>query len=127
MSTMQRPTKVRLGVRTYQIKYLQDEEWVEQGHDESQRGVCNNILGVIFIRKTVGEWVMDEDGLRETVFHEVMHAVASCSMTWNSWDIVRKRVRDDYDSVEEFIVGGWSPTMLAMLRDNPDLRKWLMA
>lgn len=126
MANVQRPKNIRVGVRTYGISYLNDEQWEEGGHDPNERGVCNNVLGMIYVLETVGEWAHDEPQIKEILWHEAMHAVASTSMAWNVWDMLDK-ANMTYDDMEEYLVGGWSPVQLKMMHDNPEFVKWVMA
>jgi hypothetical protein len=123
---VQRPSKVRIGVRTYAIKYLNDDQWHAGDHQDDERGECNNVTGTISVRAKVGEWSHDEPQVREILWHELMHACASTSMAWNTWDMMDKS-RLTYDDMEEWMVGGWSPVQLKMMMDNPALMRYLLS
>lgn len=124
-----KPEHIIVGHRTYTVNWLTEEEWHMNPHlDNDNRGQTDNVDGNICVRLFQGR---DDGGdaaidmLREVLLHEVMHAVSTISMVWNSWGIHSERFKDDWDGVEEVIVGGWAPPLLQVLRDNPEFVKWL--
>ncbi len=81
--------------------------------DNSQAcGLCGEDKQQIHIDNDLGPTVE-----RETVLHEVMHAI------WHQTELDRKFK----DSDEEMVAWTLAPRLLALLRDNEELVRWLMS
>ena len=103
-----RPESVRVGAHVYDI------EW---DHDLAQfnaAGVTNN--------DTLKIGVDQKNALpvqQETMVHELLHAV------WNQTSL-RTRIPDaDTDSPGEAAIQDLAPVLYALLRDNPEVVKWV--
>lgn len=72
------------------------------------QGACDRELQIIAIR---GGGALTEDKARETLLHEVLHAVIGTA---------RIEPFGDHEA-EEQVVGQLAPHLLAVLRDNPAL------
>lgn len=60
--------------------------------------------------------------------HELLHCCLRLGGVWPDQyaDVVHEaRGRDGGVSVEEFVIAGTAAPLLGILRDNPDLLKWL--
>lgn len=119
-----RPDHVRLGTRTYDIRWLSEEEWPHE--DNGQRGVTKHVTQEIIIRLAPDHEVAKDEQFREVLVHEILHAVSSCSMAWNVWDVINRDVRDDFNQVEEVLVGLWAPWLLGVFKDNPGVMAYLL-
>jgi hypothetical protein len=118
---MRRPTKARIGWATWDIYWIPDEKWDEIGSEVAPdwSGGTIGTRHAIYMRvmKT-----MDEQYLRETLFHEIQHACWVMSNACNFW---RHMSRNKMDEFEEMVIGASSGTLLAALQDSPGLRSYL--
>lgn len=62
---------------------------------------------------------LNESKKKITVFHEIMHAAR---MTFE----FEQPKKNDYESWEHYFIGIWENTLLMIMRDNPQLTKWLL-
>lgn len=81
---------------------------------EGNLGYTQDSRNVIVIDKD-----QSESKKKVTVWHELMH---SARMTFDT-DDTRKL---DYEGWEHHFIGVWENSLLMILRDNPDLTKWLL-
>ena len=108
---MSTPTSVRVGPYTYTIKV--DAERIKELEKESDTdlfGMTTHGHLEIVLQPDVADTV-----LRETMLHEVLHAVL-----FNTGLSDRMT-----DKAEEHLVRALSPALFALLRENPDLVRYL--
>lgn len=75
-------------------------------------GLCDNVKGVITVIPNI-----DEFSERDTVLHEIMHAIL----------YQQDNHRPDDQSLEESFVRPLATGIIAVLQDNPQLAQWLIA
>lgn len=110
---MNRPTQVRIGPFTWSIEYSDEALAAMDDIDGKQRlGVtCERPLRIV-----VGVAGRPEQAIRETVVHELLHAV---NLTF------AVRVPEYGDDKEEEMVATLATPLLGLLQDNPGLVAWL--
>lgn len=115
-----RPDTVIVGFQTYTIEYASVDEWDAQRRPEEAAGVTHADQASIVLLITPN---LDENKLRERVLHEITHAV------WASNNMTHLVTMDGGlpDDVEESIVLMQSTALLQVMRDNPEVVKYLTA
>jgi hypothetical protein len=58
--------------------------------------------------------------VQSTVLHEILHAAR---MTYDN--NARPGKKADFNELEHYFIGVWEPTLLQIIKDNPELIKWL--
>jgi hypothetical protein len=114
-----RPNAVKVGPFTYEIEWLDNGQWLTNGHSDDFGGLSDHEPMVIRMRATDAR---SEDSLRETLLHEVLHCVGAV-IGINHFT----PVADDENNAEEKIVTMTSPTLLGVLRDNPGVLAYLIS
>lgn len=108
---MTTPTSVRVGPYRYTVKVDADRiKELEKESDTDLYGITTHGLLEIVLQPAVADMV-----LRETLLHEVLHAVL-----FNTGLADRMT-----DKAEEHLVRALSPALFSLLRDNPDLVQYL--
>lgn len=104
------PNPVRVGHVRYEVRY-------EKGLSSTAgaAGVCGTDTQTVLIDPDLGP-----DATRETVLHELLHALVD----YADLDV---RLADVEKALEERVVNSLAPVLLAALRDNPTLVKFLVA
>lgn len=123
---VKRPGEVLVLHRNYNIQWVPDKHWSKQGLDKANRGQTDTVTGDIYVRM---EWEgsnAHEDVLREVLLHEIMHAIGSACMWWNTWDIIDRKKRKDYHEIEECLISTWTPVLLKTMNDNPAVMAYLL-
>jgi hypothetical protein len=117
-----RPTSVKVGIYEYVVLWIDDKEW--RGMDDTDNGHIGDHHGPsarIRIRLVPD---CHEQTFRETLWHEIMHAV------WYQTDMngnpVSVEVVGEVDQ-EETIIARSSYLFLQVLQDNPDVMAYLSA
>ena len=64
---------------------------------------------------------LHESKKKVTVFHEIMHAARMVFETANP------KKNADYEELEHHFIAVWENSLLLILRDNPELREWLVS
>lgn len=64
---------------------------------------------------------MPESKKKVTLFHEILHAAR---MAWENQTKPGKGA--SFEDWEHYFIGVWETTMILVLRDNPELVKWLL-
>jgi hypothetical protein len=59
---------------------------------------------------------------QDTLLHEILHSINETNSTSNWWKSVQSDPNGDF---EEALVSSTTPVLLAVLRDNPHVLKWL--
>lgn len=103
---MKFPSKVRVGAHVYRLKYD-----IELRRHELT-GLCSTDPQWI----SIAPGVMAATTERETVLHELLHAV------WNQTALAKKMTPDE----QEEAIWQLAPLVLALLRDNPRLVTYLI-
>jgi hypothetical protein len=119
-----KPDTVRVLHRAYEVKWLLDIEWKGAGLDMDLRGYSDHSTQFIAVRLEMEGEPVHKDGLQEVFLHELLHAVHNSTMIWNSWDDMPSK---DYSTIDELFVGFASPVLLNVMRDNPDVVKWVVS
>lgn len=112
-----RPTSVKVGWNTLTIEWLDDDAWYAQRQDDNWGGVTIHESSRILLRCSEGR---SEDSLRETLLHEITHAV------WSSRGINHFPRPEDAEDLEEYIVTIQSGGLLQVINDNPGVMAYLL-
>ena len=109
---MKKPRRVKVGAHWYRIIYKRIEA--------SASGFCYRVAKKIEISdKLAGSY------LAETLLHETMHAV------WYEWGVVNSEMpMEAYAAgvaTEEHAINGLANGLMAVFRDNPQFRAFIMA
>lgn len=120
-----RPSSVHVGPQVLTIGYITEKKWRKRGYDPSKMGHMWWPGGEILIRCQTDGTDLAEDNLRETLFHEILHA---CNEV-NGLNSVggAEAIPEEFEALEEMIVAMTSPVLLMVLRDNPDVLAYLLA
>lgn len=113
---MERPTEVKVGPWVYRIRYYTDKKWVKAGKETHWGGESLHEEQQINLRKTPHR---GEGSLKETLLHEILH----CVFVVTALNHYTRPRRGDLD---EYIISGMSPTLLAVLQDNPKVLAYLV-
>ena len=119
-----KPEQVRVGHRMYKVLWLLEEEYKAAGHDVGNRGHSDHASQEIVVLLELDGVEVAKDSLQEVLLHEVLHCCTNVSMTWNSWDLFHSK---EWETMDEVMVGTTAPIFLAVMRDNPDMMKWLLS
>src|SRR5688572_10519908 len=106
-----KPDLLKVGHRTYAIKWLLDSEWKAHALDPDNRGESHHTTQTIYVRLDMEDDEAHKDMLQEVLLHETLHCVTNTSMVWNMWDNLRSD-REEFSLVEEWIVGAQAPILL---------------
>lgn len=109
-----RPSKVKVMMITYVIRWLNEDEWFTERYDNEEVGRTERSRGVISIRI---DSQSNEDSLKEVLVHELLHCCTEMSSTAK----FLKEVGDP----EEFWVAQVSPVLTTVLKENPALVAYL--
>jgi hypothetical protein len=115
-----RPDHVFIHNHTYEIKWMNAEEWQRGDYSTDEDGLTYNDRGLILMRLVPDRL---ESMYQETLMHEIMHAIwcdtgLSLHGDWDSGEIGDK---------EEYIILRTSPSLVFMLKNNPHVTKYLLA
>lgn len=111
---MGRPTKFRAGGFNWKVEYFLHKDWPTE--DDSKMGVSHVDMHKVHIRLSDKEARYGEGAIKETLLHELMHVCYFISG------------RDHEDTFkEEDTIRFLSPTLLAVLRDNLPVARYLLA
>jgi hypothetical protein len=106
---MKRPETVKVGPYTYEIV------WDDRlGPVSSAMGATNEQLVKLFIDPT-----NDEQAVRETLVHEVLHAI------WKQTSLLVRFPDGAGDSDGETIIQDLAPRIFALLLENREVVKWI--
>jgi hypothetical protein len=114
-NSVRRPKTVKVLVQTYKIMWFNEDQWYAHHLGQDDAGITQRDSGEIWLR---ADPTSDEDSLRMTLMHEVLH----CCTQATRLDKYLKEVEDP----EEFIVGQVSPVLLQVMNDNPGLMAYLL-
>lgn len=112
-----RPDHVFIINHTYQIIWLNEDEWLDDRHDPDSDAETYARVNHIYMRIRQG---VHETHYQEVLWHEIGHCIWDCTMLTH---VDLHELKD----AEEFVVGLQSPPMVFVLRQNPDLLKWLVS
>lgn len=113
------PPSIRVGTVTYRVTDDPDE-WIRKEHaeqDKSKLGRTEHREATIWLDPDAAPTVK-----RQTLWHEVMHALAFAVMGARHWT----NLGETADEREEAVILAWEHPTLAVLRDNPALVQYLM-
>lgn len=107
------PKSLKIGAQVYEIIELnpKDDALLTDGSS----GYTQDARNVIVIDK-----FLHESKKKVTVWHEVLHA------TRFTFENTRPRKQAEYEEWEHHFIGIWENSLLMVLRDNPELTKWLL-
>lgn len=112
-----RPTSVKVGWADFSISYIANEEWGKKHpNHEDDSGLMWAVDQTIAVRC---QDEVHEQVIRETLLHEIMHAV------WYISYLTYKKPNEFLDFEEEIVRHSSGP-MLSVLQDNPILVKYLL-
>lgn len=114
-SVIKRPTKVKVGPLTYDVRWLNEDEWYAQRYEEETIGLCERDKCLISIR---ADTTAAEDALRLTLLHEILH-------TTTEEGRITPFIKE-VDDAEEFVVRLMAPVLLGILNDNPNVVAYLL-
>ncbi len=108
------PAKVKIGMQVFDILERASKQ---DGmlHDGSY-GYTLDSKNMIVLDKD-----MHPSKKRVTLFHEVMHAVR---MVYEN--PTKPSAKSSYEDWEHHFIGIWENALLTVLKDNPELRKYLL-
>jgi|AntRauMFilla1563_2_1112583.scaffolds.fasta_scaffold56557_1 hypothetical protein len=110
---MQMPTQIKVGPQLFTI--LEKTRKEDSLLNEGNYGYTLDQFNRIVIDKD-----MHKSKKQSTVLHELMHAAR---MVWQT--PTQPTSVDSFEVWEHFFIGLYENSILMLLQDNPDLRKWL--
>jgi hypothetical protein len=120
------PQSVRIGARTWKVRWYPHNKWLEEKLDEGNKGLTEVANSNIYLRTSRlysdsgVEVQYDWQSLAETFLHECLHA-----MLWDtSLDRYPRSPQGKWDQ-EEYTVVQLAPRLQAFLLDNPDALAWV--
>lgn len=115
-----RPTSVTVGHATYDIRWIEETPWMKEFAAQADKGGFFWVDGNVICMRTQNEGDdRHDDSLRETLLHEILHAC------WHHTNMAHHGAVEK-DDLEEWVVGTLSFPLIAVLRANPDLVRWLL-
>jgi hypothetical protein len=114
-AVVKRPTSIKVLAVTYTVTWLTEDEWYAHHLDQDAVGITERDSGVIWMR---ADPTSNEDSLRMTMLHEVLHTCTQASRF--------ERYLKEVEDPEEFFIGQISPVLLQVLHDNPNLMGYLL-
>jgi hypothetical protein len=109
------PKSVKIGVQVFEIiERAQKEDGMLS---DGSYGYTLDTQNLIVI-----ESGMHPTKKKVTVLHEVLHAAR---MVFDN--SVKPKRSDDFESWEHYFIGVWENSLILIMRDNPELVKWLTA
>lgn len=112
-----RPDHAFVGNHTYSIEWLDVQEWEDRRLDDSADAMTHARHQTIQVR-VYGPSA--ESHYQEVLLHELLHTV------WDSTMLTHQDLTKQ-DDAEEFVISMQSPPLLFILKQNPDLVKWLLS
>jgi hypothetical protein len=115
-----RPDQVRIGNHLYVVHWIDGMEWQGRDFDMSKDGLTYSMNQQIFIRLVPDR---RESLYQEIFLHELLHALwdshgVSLDPNWN---------QGEPDDVEENLALYTAPALVAVLKGNPHVAKYLIA
>jgi len=114
------PSTVQIGSVTYTVT-VDPDAWMRHEHEHQTKGFygyTNHVQATILLSPEV-----TPDVARQTLWHEVMHALCEVTMGSPDWRGLGKEKSDR----EEAVVRAFESPTLLVLRDNPELVAYLTA
>jgi hypothetical protein len=107
------PDQVKIGSQTWRIEYrLRSEDGMLSDGTYGYTLDSSNLIVV--------DYSNHFNKVQSTVLHEILHAAR---MTYDN--NARPSKKADFAEVEHYFIGVWEPTLLQIIKDNPELLKWL--
>lgn len=110
-----RPSKVKVLTVTYDIHWLNEDEWYAARLDGDAVGITERDMASICMR---ADSTANEDALRATLTHEIMHCCTQASRT--------DKFLTDVSDGEEFFIALIAPLFLHVLQANPKVTAYLL-
>lgn len=107
------PKTVKIGVQTFDIvlKHRKDDATLHEGNYGYTLDEANLIVIDADIHKTKQQ---------VTLLHEILHA---CRMVFDNE--TKPGSKSSFDDWEHYFIGVFENSLLMVLRDNPEIVKWL--
>lgn len=114
-----RPTSLKVGHTTYKIQWWSEKKWLKRDDPERSGSTWYGVAKIRLRLETSGH-AIQEDALRETLLHEILHAC------WEQANLGgRGKIEDN--ELEELIVASLSFPLITVLQENPDVVEYLHA
>jgi len=113
-----RPDHVFIGNHTYRIEWVDVQEWEERRLADDADAMTHARHQTIQVR-LYSQHTM-ESHYQEVLLHEITHAC------WDSTMLTHADLAAQEDA-EEFVISLQSPALLFVLKQNPELTKYLMS
>lgn len=116
---MAKPKHVVVGVNTYRI-YYSKKKWLKYAphrNPDEHSGLMLPERGVILLTG----WQLTGAALRDTVVHEILHAL----FAEHSFANMPGDLPGEKSDLEEYIILLITPHLLQVLMDNPELFDWI--
>lgn len=115
-----RPDFVFVGTKTYEVMFLDEQEWARNHLSESDAGLTYASSNQIYVRLLPGA---TEANVQQVLLHEILHAV------WAETHLTHllEGLPENPDDKEEMIVGMQAPALLFVIQQNPQLVAYLTA
>lgn len=114
-----RPLVMNLLHITWTFEYLEHDDWNATDARKSGVTYCNK--NNMKVRLSDEDGAYSEANIREIVLHEMQHAI------WFSMQLGQHKFPDDTEDLEELVTSSLTAPLLAVLRDNPEIVKYLTA
>jgi len=114
------PATVIVGSVTYRVT-IDPDDWMRYEHKNQSKGCyghTDHVLALILLNPESAP-----DVARQTLWHELIHALCEVTMGRPDWRGLGKEQVDR----EEAVVRAFESPVLLVLRDNPDLVAYLAA
>lgn len=110
---MKTPTKIKIGSQVFRV--IERSRQVDGMLNDSTYGYTLDMENLIVIDAGIAP-----SRKRVTLLHELMHATRLVYDT-----SVTPKKSDSLDVWEHFFIGIWEESLLMLIRENPELMKWL--
>lgn len=111
-----RPSSLKVGLTTYEIRWVTEADWERGQFPDDANGWCNNRQQFIALLHVPD---CQEVEYQQTLLHEMQHAV---------WCTTKMQHHEfDDDDVEEISIRMNTPMLLMVLKENPIVMRYLMS
>ena len=107
------PTKIKIGTQVFTV--VERHRFDDATLSDDNFAYVIDEGNIIVIDKSI-----HISKKRVTLFHEVMHAARMV------WDNPIRPKMEEFDEWEHYFIGIWENSLLLVLKENPQLVKWLM-
>lgn len=119
---MARPSKVRIGYQDFTILWFSEDDWYLHRYSDDAQAETSSDRNEIAMRTGPIDRPINEDYMRETLMHEIMHAVLGLQQTLEFVKHVEK------NDIEEFLIRSTSPGLFTVLTEprNVKVRDYIL-